>query len=69
MLQDYADITILSQPNGSKVTLGQIAELKDGFADVDYFARFMGKPAISIQVYRVADQSALDVRQCGKEIY
>ena len=66
---DYADITVISQPNGSKVTLGQIAELKDGFADVDYFARFLGKPAISIQVYRVADQSALGVANTVKKIH
>ena len=64
---DYADIAIITQPNGSNVKLGQIAELKDGFMDVDYFARFQGKPAIMIQVYRVADQSALDVANTVKK--
>ncbi|MFW5901506.1 MAG: efflux RND transporter permease subunit, partial [Thermodesulfobacteriota bacterium] len=58
---DYRDVPILTSPDGTRVSLGQIAELKEGFADVDLFARFQGKPANIINVYRVADQSALEV--------
>ncbi len=57
----YRDVPILTRPDGSRVTLGQIARLSEGFADVDLSARFQGKPAAIINVYRVADQSALDV--------
>ena len=32
---DYRDIAILTRPDGSKVTLGQIATLNDGFEDLD----------------------------------
>lgn len=58
---DYRDIAVITRTDGSKVTLGQIAELKDGFEDVDLFTRFQGKPAGIIEVYRVADQNALHV--------
>ena len=34
--KDYADIAVLTNPDGTKVTLSQIATLKDGFEDVDY---------------------------------
>jgi len=64
---EYRDIPVLSQADGTKVTLGQIADLGDGFEDVDLFARFQGKPAAVIQVYRVADQSALDVAATVKK--
>jgi len=64
---EYRDIPVLSQADGTKVTLGQIADLGDGFEDVDLFARFQGKPAAVIQVYRVADQSALDVAATVKQ--
>lgn len=57
----YRDVPVLTRPDGSRVTLGQIARLTEGFADVDLSARFQGKPAAIINVYRVADQSALDV--------
>ncbi len=64
---DYRDVAVITQPDGSKVTLGQIAELIDGFEDVDLMARFQGKPAAIIQIYRVADQNALEVAHAVKE--
>lgn len=65
--RDYADIALLSRNDGSKVTLGQIAKLSDGFADVDVFSRFNGKPAAILWVYRVGDQSALTVARTIKD--
>ncbi|MBW2336255.1 MAG: efflux RND transporter permease subunit [Deltaproteobacteria bacterium] len=64
---DYRDLAVLTYADGRKVTLGQIATLKDGFEDVDLSARFQGKPAAMIQIYRVADQSALKVAQTVKD--
>ncbi|MDJ0816169.1 MAG: efflux RND transporter permease subunit [Desulfobacterales bacterium] len=58
---DYSNVAVVSRPDGSIVTLGEIARLKDGFEDVDLFARFQGKPAALIRVFRVADQNALAV--------
>ncbi|MGD9022580.1 MAG: efflux RND transporter permease subunit [Deltaproteobacteria bacterium] len=58
---DYQDIAVITGADGSKVTLGQMAELKDGFEDVDLTSRFQGKPSAIIEVYRVADQNALEV--------
>ncbi len=57
----YRDIPIITRPDGSMVTLGDIAILRDGFEEVDVLTRFMGKPAAMIQVWRVGDQSALKV--------
>jgi multidrug efflux pump subunit AcrB len=59
--EDYRDVAVITRPDGSKVTLGQIADLKDDFEDVDISARFQGKTAAMIYVYRVADQNALTV--------
>ncbi|KMY66827.1 acriflavin resistance protein [Desulfocarbo indianensis] len=59
--KEYGDIALLTKPDGSKLTLSQIAEISDGFEDTDLFARFQGQNAALIQVYRVADQNALDV--------
>ena len=64
---DYEDIAVITRPDGSMVTLGQIAQLRDGYEDVDRFARFKGKPAAIVQVYRVADQRALDVADTVKK--
>ncbi|MEJ2284583.1 MAG: efflux RND transporter permease subunit [Desulfobacterales bacterium] len=64
---DYSDLAVLTYADGRKVTLGQIATLKDGFEDVDLSARFQGKPAAMIHVFRVADQNALKVARTVKD--
>ena len=38
----------MAPASGSKVTLGQIARLADGFEDTDLTARFQGKPAATL---------------------
>lgn len=64
---DYQDIPVITDPDGTTVTLGDIAQLKDGFEDTDLFAGFEGKPALIINVYRVAEQNALKVANAVKE--
>jgi multidrug efflux pump subunit AcrB len=63
---DYRDVAVITRADGSKVTLGQIADLKDGFEDVDILSRFQGKTAGIVMVYRVADQNALKVADTVK---
>ena len=64
---DYRDIAIITRPDGSKVTLEQIAFLSDGFEDVDLSTRFQGKPAAIVEIYRVANQNALTVATTVKD--
>ncbi|MDH3827743.1 MAG: efflux RND transporter permease subunit, partial [Desulfobacterales bacterium] len=64
--ENYSDVAVITRPDGSKVTLGQIADLKDDFEDVDISARFQGKTAAMILVNRVADQNALTVAKTVK---
>ena len=63
---EYRDVPVLTNPDGSTVTLGQIARLSDGFEDLDLAARFQGKSTALIDVYRVADQNALTVAETIK---
>ena len=64
---EYRDVPILTNPDGTMVTLGQIAVLSDGFEDVDLAARFQGKSTALIEVFRVADQNALTVAETIKK--
>ena len=65
--EDYRDVAVITRADGSKVTLGQIASLQDGFEDVDLTTRFQGQPSGVIQVFRVADQNALTVADTVKD--
>ncbi len=64
---EYRDIPIVTRPDGTRIPLGQIADIREGFAEIDLSARFQKKPAILITVFRVADQSALDVARKVKD--
>lgn len=65
--QDFADIVVLTQSDGSIVRLGQIAEIHDGFSESPILTRFNGQRAAFVEVYRVGDQSAIDVANTVRE--
>ena len=62
----YADIPIASMNDGSTVTLGDIAVLKDGFEDTDEESYFNGKQAVRIEVYRVGKETPQSVSDTVK---
>ena len=63
----YRDIIIVARPDGTAVRLKDIAEVKDGFEDTDQYARFDGRPAAMIKVFRVGDQRPLDISEAVKK--
>ena len=58
---EFEQIEVLARPDGSRVLLGDIATVVDGFEDLDIYARFDGRPAAFVQVYRTGDEGALGV--------
>ncbi|MEM7019594.1 MAG: efflux RND transporter permease subunit [Pseudomonadota bacterium] len=64
---DFAAIVLLTRPDGTRLTLGEIAEIKDAFVEYDFFSRFNGKPSISVEVFSVGRQNELQVAQAVKE--
>ena len=59
--REFGDIEILAQPDGSRVYLRDIAHLWDTFEDVDIEAFFNGIPAVRVDVYRVGDQTPIQI--------
>jgi len=68
---EFEKIVVLTRPDGTRLRLGEIAKVYDGFEDVDVSTRFDGKRAAFVKVYRVGEQGAIDiadtVRQYIKE--
>ncbi len=56
---EFGDIVLRARPDGSRLVVGDIADVRDGFAETDVTSRFDGQPVAVVQVYRVGDQSAL----------
>ncbi|MCD4824202.1 MAG: efflux RND transporter permease subunit [Phycisphaerae bacterium] len=57
----FARLPILTTADGSEVLLGQIATVDDGFEESDRYAKYNGKPAVMLDVYRVGDQTPVQV--------
>ncbi len=58
---DYAALALWTRPDGSRLRLGEVARVVDGFAETDQFARFDGEPTVLVSVFRTGDQAALDI--------
>ena len=59
--QDFEEIIVVSRADGTVVRLGDIAEVRDGFRDVDLIGRYQGQPAAYVEVFRTADEKALEI--------
>ncbi|MFU8878299.1 MAG: efflux RND transporter permease subunit, partial [Wenzhouxiangellaceae bacterium] len=57
--RDFADLVIRSNPDGSRIVLSDIADIKDGFVERDRYARHNGRPTVAIRVLSVGEQDAL----------
>jgi multidrug efflux pump subunit AcrB len=57
----FESIPLLVRPDGSRLRLGDVARVVDGFAESDERATFDGKPAALVQVLSVGDQKAIEV--------
>jgi len=65
--QEFERIVVVTRNDGTRLLLGEIADIIDGFVEDDQFATFDGKPAVLIRVYRVGDQKVLDLVARVKE--
>ncbi|NNK37766.1 MAG: efflux RND transporter permease subunit, partial [Xanthomonadales bacterium] len=59
--RDFEDIVIRTNADGSRVLLKDVALIRDEFIETDRFSEYNSKPAISIQVFSVGNQSELDI--------
>ncbi len=57
--QDFEDIVVLTRPNGTTLTLGEIGKVKDDFQEGYLKAEFNGEPAVMITVYRVGEEDTI----------
>ncbi|MCB1231586.1 MAG: efflux RND transporter permease subunit, partial [Verrucomicrobiae bacterium] len=63
---DFADITVVTRPDGSVVKLSDIAVIRDAFEETDVESRFDGDPVVLINVFRVGNEDTLKVAETVK---
>ena len=47
---EFESIVVRETPDGARITVGDVAMVKDGFEEVNFLATVNGKPAILVQV-------------------
>lgn len=64
---EYEDIVIVTRADGTNITLGDIAIVRDDFQEGFLRARFNGERAVSVMVYRVGDEDTITSAQAVKQ--
>jgi len=59
--EEFSGIEIITSDSGATVTLGEIATITDGFEEIGFHSQFNQQPSVQIGVYRVGEQSPLEV--------
>ncbi|MEM7237073.1 MAG: efflux RND transporter permease subunit, partial [Pseudomonadota bacterium] len=67
-LSEFAMIPLIADRRGTVVRLGDIAELREGFADGKGESTFDGKPSIRINVFRVGDETPIRVSEAVRGV-
>lgn len=65
--QDFADIVLINRADGTRLLLGDIATVKDGFVEMESYSTFNGKPSVSIKVDAVGEDNTLKIAAVVKD--
>ena len=64
---EFESLVLWTRPDGSRIVLGDVAEVVDGFADTEQFARFDGHPAVLISVFSTGEQGAIEIANAVRD--
>jgi len=66
--EEFGRIEVMPSTTGSSVLLADIAEIRDGFEETGFHGQFNGQSSVEVQVYRIGDQSPLEIAETVKKI-
>lgn len=58
--REFAEVVVMTQADGTTLTIGDIATVKDDFEEGYLKAKFDNEPALMITVYRVGEEDTID---------
>jgi len=59
--EEFGNIPLITRVDGTIVTLGDVATIRDGFVDEDILSTVDGKPAVFVRVEASREQSLLEI--------
>ncbi|MDP6479897.1 MAG: efflux RND transporter permease subunit, partial [Phycisphaerales bacterium] len=64
---EFEGLPLITRADGTTVTLGQVADIREGFRDIDLAAWVNGKPAALVEVFRVGDETPISVSRTARD--
>ena len=64
---EFAEIVLRTFADGTRLTIGDIANIEDGFVESDRFSRFNGEPNSTLQVVAGSNQNEIETARVVKE--
>ena len=61
--EEYGNIILRSNPDGSRLRVRDIAAINDGFVETENFSRFDGKRSITVGIKAAHDQDVLEIEE------
>ncbi len=58
---EFANLVLLTNPDGTRITVGDVATVKDGFTDDPYLTTYNNKPSALVLVREVGSESPIDI--------
>ncbi|MHC4885819.1 MAG: efflux RND transporter permease subunit, partial [Planctomycetota bacterium] len=65
---EFEALPVLNGPDGNELLLGDVAIVRDGFEETDTVSTFNGLPAITLDVYRIGEQTPVEVASAVKRV-
>ncbi|MFW6348125.1 MAG: efflux RND transporter permease subunit, partial [Cyclonatronaceae bacterium] len=65
---EFGNIELISSENGGSITLGDIAEIRDGFEETGFHGQFNRQPTVDLDIFRVGNQSPLDIAEAVEQV-
>ncbi|MFK8067278.1 MAG: efflux RND transporter permease subunit [Gammaproteobacteria bacterium] len=59
--EDFAQISVINRPDGTRLSLGEIATIRDSFEEEAKNTVFNGQQAVMVEVFRTGQQNAIEV--------
>lgn len=63
---EYSKIRLVTGSSGAVVTLGDIAEITDGFEEIGFHGQFNQQNSVDLTIYRIGNQSPLEIADAVK---
>lgn len=66
--EEFGNIDVISAESGATVKLKELATITDGFEETGFHGQFNQQNSVEVEIYRIGDQSPLEIERVVKEI-